>query len=75
MADYTIEQLRAELERRGCRPHPNPYSVVVPLGEVWIHPDGKTRIVIPRAVDGKIPRSVVEHLLAHHDVPEPKPGN
>ena len=75
MANYTIQQLRAELERRGCRPHPNPHSVVVPHGEVWIHPNGETRIVIPRPVNGVISRVVVEHMLEHHDVPEPKPGN
>lgn len=72
---YTIAQLYAELERRGSRRHPNPHGVVVPLGKVWIHPDGVTRIVIPRAVDGVIPTAIVMDLLERHDVPEPKPNN
>lgn len=70
---YTLDQLRAELERRGCRPHPNPKSVVVPLGECWIHPDGETRIIIPAGLI--IPAEVVKYMLDYHDVPEPKPGN
>lgn len=75
MSDYTIAQLRAELERRGCKPHPNPGGVVVPLGEMWIHPDGVTRILIPRPINGLIPLAVVMDLLEAHDIPEPKPGN
>jgi len=72
---YSLDQLRAELERRGCRRHPNPHGVVVPLGEVWIHPNGVTRIVIPRPVNGVIPTAIVLDLLEKHDVPEPKPNN
>ena len=75
MSAYTLSQLRAELERRGCHPHPNPQGVVVPIGEVWIHPNGVTRIIIPRPVNGYIPEAVVKDLLQEHEIPEPKPGN
>jgi hypothetical protein len=72
---YTREQLRAELERRGCTPHPNPGAVVVPFGEMWIHPNGVTRIVIPRAIDGGYPEEIVEDLLKQHDIPPRRPDN
>jgi hypothetical protein len=75
LSNYTLLQLRAELERRGCRQHPNPGGIVVPIGEVWIHPNGATRIIIPRPVNGIIPVAVVKDLLEEHDIPEPRPGN
>jgi hypothetical protein len=75
LSGYTLSQLRAELERRGCRQHHNPGGIVVPIGEVWIHPNGVTYIIIPRPVDGIIPEAVVQDLLEEHDIPEPKPGN
>ncbi|HEX2890711.1 hypothetical protein [Vineibacter terrae] len=74
MARYTRETLRAELERRGCRQHPQKY--VVPFGEMWIHPDGVTRIAIPwPGKDGTYPEGVVSDLMERHDIPDPKPNN
>jgi len=70
---YTRETLRAELERRGCKLHPQ--GVVVPLGEVWIAPSG-TYVAIPRpASDGTYPEGVVEDLLEQHGLPDPKLSN
>lgn len=76
MNRHTRETLRAELERRGCTPHPNPHAVVVPLGEVWIHPDGVTRIIIPRPDDdGTYSPFIIQNLFAIHDLPPPRPVN
>ncbi len=48
---------------------------MVPFGEMWIHPNGVTRIVIPRDIDGIYPEAIVEDLLKQHNIPPRRPDN
>ncbi len=66
---YTKEEFEGELLRRRCEKIADESAGG---GTYWRHPDGRVfQAPVPEEPDGRIPDSILDHLILAHRLPDP----